>query len=74
MNRFLVFCIGLLLMCSMTGCCLLGHGCCGGGYGAGYPYGAGSCPGGACGAAGPGYPTAFAPGTTTAFVDPVPTY
>lgn len=88
MNRFALFCSGLLLMCSLSGCCLLGGcggGCgpCGGGYGAAYPYSGGGCPGGACGAAAPGYPTAFnsgyttaayAPGTNTALVDPVPTF
>jgi hypothetical protein len=87
MNRFVLFCSGLLLMCSITGCCLTGGGCggcggCGGGgYGAGYPYG-GGCANGACGASAPGYPSAFnpayqhayAPGTTTALVEPVPTF
>ncbi len=85
MNRFAMFCTGLLLMCSLTGCCCLsGGGCgpCGGGYGAAYPY-SGGCPGGACGASAPGYPTAFntgttqaaySPGTTTALVEPLPMF
>jgi hypothetical protein len=47
MNRFVKFTAGLLLMCSMTGCCLM-HGM---GYGAGY---GGGSPG--------GYPSAFAAG------------
>ncbi len=69
MKRFMMFCSGLLLTFSMTGCCLLGQGCgggacgpCGGGgYGAAYPYsgGGGGCPGGACGASASGYPSAF---------------
>ena len=87
MNRLVLFCSGLLLMCSFTGCCLFPGGGCGyGGYGAGYPSGYpynGGGPGGNCGAAAPGYRTAFAPGypaaafapgTVTAYVDPVPTY
>ena len=54
MKRIATFCAGLLLMGSMTGCCLLGYG--GGygsggncGYGAAYPSGGGGC--GSCGAA-----------------------
>lgn len=85
MNRFVMFCAGLLLMCSMSGCCLL-HGY-GGGYGAGYPSyggGCGSC-GGGCGAAPGGFQGAYAPGAPhTAFgvpgagypamaMDPLPT-
>ncbi|MEO2030983.1 MAG: hypothetical protein ABGZ35_02750 [Planctomycetaceae bacterium] len=83
MIRFVVLCTGLLLMVSLSGCCCLSRGC-GGGYSAGYPYGGGGggCPGGACGASARGYPTAFnagrqaafAPGTTTAFVDPIATF
>ncbi|MCA9084026.1 MAG: hypothetical protein KDA81_08225 [Planctomycetaceae bacterium] len=68
MNRLVMFCAGLLLMSSMTGCCLL-HGY---GYGAGYPsyggYGGGGCGScGGCGAAAPGYPSAMAPGGQMAF-------
>lgn len=90
MKRFTMFLSGLLLMTSMTGCCLLGHGCGGGGCspcGTSYPYssgyGGGGCPGGNCGAAAPGYPTAFnggvpqaafAPGTQTALIEPMPTF
>jgi hypothetical protein len=54
---------GLLMVSSLSGCCLLGHGC-GGGYapygGGGY-YGGGGCApcqSGACGAVAPGYPSA----------------
>lgn len=64
MNRFVMFCAGLLLMCSMTGCCLMhGYGGYGAGYGGGYPGagGCGSC-GGGCGVSPGGYPSAFAPG------------
>lgn len=62
MNRVVMFCAGLLLMSSMTGCCLMG-GC--GGCGTGYPaYGGG---GGGCGSCGTGYPGAYAPGGPTAF-------
>ena len=77
MNRFVMFSAGLLLMFSMSGCCLqhgYGGGCGGGGgyggYGAGYPSsgGCGSC-GGGCGVSPGGYPSAFAPGMSqqTAF-------
>lgn len=76
MNRMFMFFGGLLLMCSLSGCCLM-HGM-GMGYGGGYPGafgggggGCGSC-GGGCGVAPGGYPsgalsngvpsTAFAPG------------
>lgn len=87
MNRFAMFFAGLLLMSSLSGCCLL-HGY--GGYGAGYPGfggGCGSCGGcnTGCGVAPGGYPSAFAPGGQTAFapglaypqtalIDPLPTY
>ena len=67
MKRFAMICTGLLLMSSMTGCCLLGH--CGGGYGAGYP---GGCPGGACGASAGGYPSASAAGYQAAFAPMAP--
>ena len=89
MNRVALFLAGLFLVCSMSGCCLLGYG-----YGSGYypgGYGGGGCgscggcaTGGYPGAQLPGGPTAFAPGTTTAFapsysyptvaVDALPTY
>ena len=88
MNRFMIFCSGLLLACSMTGCCLLGHGGCGscggggGAFGAAYPYSGGGCASGNCGAAAPGYPSAFnggyqqafAPNAATAYVEPQPTF
>ena len=81
MKRFAILFSGLMLICSMTGCCL--HG--GGGYGAGYPYGGGGCPGGACGASAGGYPSAMAPGgyqqsafapiaPQTAYIQQVPTF
>ena len=71
MSRLASFCAGLLLVSSLSGCCLLGHG---GGYS---PYGAGGgcspCQSGACGAMAPGYPSAglYNPGIPqTAFVQP----
>ncbi len=65
MKRIATFCAGLLLMGSMTGCCLLGYG---GGYGAGYPggYGGGGACGGGCGRCG-AYPQAYGPTGATAF-------
>ena len=67
MSRFASFCAGLLMVSSLSGCCLLGHGCGGGG---GYaPYGGGGgcspCQSGACGAMAPSsYPSAglYSPG------------
>lgn len=60
MSRFASLCAGLLMVSSLSGCCLLGHG----GYspygGGGYYGGGGGCSPcqtGACGAA-PGYPSA----------------
>ena len=53
MKRIVMFCTGLLLTCSLAGCCSGYGACC-------PPYG--GCPGGACGASAGGYPTAFAPG------------
>jgi len=77
MSRFASFCAGLLMVSSLSGCCLLGHGCGGGG---GYaPYGGGGggcspCQSGACGAMAPGsYPSAglYSPGVPqAAFVAP----
>ncbi len=64
MSRFASVCAGLLMVSSLSGCCLLGHGCGGGGYA---PYGGGGgyngggcspCQTGAYGAAAPGYPSA----------------
>ena len=55
MSRFAIVCAGLLMVSSLSGCCLLGHG---GGYA---PYGGGGCSPcqtGACGAMGTGYPSA----------------
>jgi hypothetical protein len=66
MSRLANLCAGLLIVTSLSGCCLLGHGCGGGGYapyGGGY-YGGGGCSpcqSGACGAMAPGYPSAYNP-------------
>ncbi len=69
MSRLARLFAGLLMVSSLSGCCLLGHG---GGYA---PYGGagggcGSC--GPCGASGGGYPSAmYAPGIQqTAFAQP----
>lgn len=61
MYRFVKFTAGLMLMCSMTGCCLM-HGM-GMGYGAGYG-GGGACGGcnNGCGVSPGGYPSAFGAG------------
>ena len=72
MSRLARLFAGLLMVSSLSGCCLLGHGYGGGGYA---PYGGG---GGGCGSCGPcgasagGYPSAmYAPGVQqTAFVQP----
>lgn len=73
MNRLFMFCAGLFLMGSMSGCCLLhGGGACGaprpfGGAGAFSGGGCGPCQGG-CGVAPGGFPSAAAPfGGQTAF-------
>lgn len=50
MNRLFTFFGGLLLMCSLSGCCLT-HGM-GMGYGAGYPGAFGGGGGGGCGSCG----------------------
>jgi hypothetical protein len=68
MSRLTRMFAGLLIVSSLSGCCLLGHG---GGYA---PYGGGggcgSC--GPCGASAGGYPSAmYAPGMQqTAFAQP----
>lgn len=69
MSRLARLFAGLLMVTSLSGCCLLGHG---GGYA---PYGGagggcGSC--GPCGASAGGYPSAmYAPGIQqTAFAQP----
>ena len=69
MSRLARLFAGLLMVSSLSGCCLLGHG---GGYA---PYGGagggcGSC--GPCGASAGGYPSAmYAPGIQqTAFAQP----
>jgi hypothetical protein len=66
MSRFASICAGLLMVSSLSGCCLLGHGCGGGGYapmGGGYGGGGCSpCQTGACGAMATGYPSAYSPG------------
>lgn len=76
MSRFASFCAGLLMVSSLSGCCLLGHGCLGGGGGGYAPYGGGGCSpcqSGACGAMAPGYPSAgmYNPGVPqSAFIAP----
>lgn len=71
MSRLALFCCGLFLLCTVSGCCLT-HGC-GSPYGAGYYGGGGGCNNG-CGAYAPsGYPSAGLYGNgapTTAFVAP----
>ena len=67
MSRCASICAGLLMVSSLSGCCLLGHGCGGGGCGGGgyAPMGGGGCSpcqSGACGAMAPGYPSAYSPG------------
>ncbi|MCA9062007.1 MAG: hypothetical protein KDA96_03080 [Planctomycetaceae bacterium] len=64
MSRLVKLCAGLMLVTSLSGCCLF-HGMgCGGGYpggyyGGGYYGGGGGCSTGACGAYAPGgYPSA----------------
>lgn len=61
MNRFYMFCAGLLLMGSLSGCCLLHGGGYGAGYG-GYGGGCGPCQSGGCGVGAGGFPSAMAPG------------
>ncbi|MCA9035570.1 MAG: hypothetical protein KDA91_10590 [Planctomycetaceae bacterium] len=79
MSRIAMFCCGLFLACSMSGCCLL-HGM-GGGYpgyyGGGYGGGCGGCSTGACGAYAPGgYPSAgiYGAGPATAYAQPTTAY
>lgn len=73
MSRFASVCAGLLMVSSLSGCCLLGHG---GGYAPMGGYGGGGCSPcqtGACGAMAPGYPSAglYSPGVPqTAFIAP----
>jgi hypothetical protein len=58
-----MMCVALMLVTTLSGCCLLGHGCMGGGgyapYGGYYGNPCGNqcnpCQSGACGAAAPGY-------------------
>ena len=60
MSRLASLCAGLLLVSSLSGCCLFGHG--GSPYGGGGYYGGSGgcspCQTGACGAMAPGYPSA----------------
>lgn len=69
MSRLARLFASLLMVSSLSGCCLFGHGCGSGGYA---PYGGGgAC--GSCGAAGAGgYPSAmYAPGMQqAAFAQP----
>lgn len=55
MSRLALFCAGLLMLGSLSGCCMHGGYPYGAGYGGGY---GGPCSNGACGAYGPGYPSA----------------
>ena len=66
MSRLARLFAGLLMVSSLSGCCLFGHG---GGY-APYGGGGGSC--GPCGASAGGYPSAmYSPGMQqTAFLQP----
>ncbi len=68
MSRFVRLFAGLFLVSSLSGCCLLGHGCGGGGYA---PYSNQGC--GSCGANAGGYPSAmYAPGyQQAAFAQPM---
>ena len=74
MSRFASICAGLLMVSSLSGCCLLGHGCGGGGGYApmgGYGGGCSPCQSGACGAMAPGYPSAYNPGVPqSAYIAP----
>jgi hypothetical protein len=76
MSRIARVFAGLLMVSSLSGCCLLGHGSPygGGGY---YGGGGGCAPcGNACGAAAPGYPSAglYNPAIPqTAFIQPTTT-
>jgi hypothetical protein len=74
MSRIASVFAGLLMVSSLSGCCLLGHGnpYGGGYYGGGAGGGCGSC-GNACGAMAPGYPSAnlYNPAVPqTAFIQP----
>lgn len=74
MSRIASVFAGLLMVSSLGGCCLLGHGnpYGGGYYGGGAGGGCGSC-GNACGAMAPGYPSAnlYNPAVPqTAFIQP----
>lgn len=70
MSRLARLFAGLLMVSSLSGCCLLGHGC--GGGGAYAPYGGGGACGSCGAAAAGGYPSAmYAPGMQqAAFAQP----
>jgi len=76
MSRLVNLCVGLLLVSSLSGCCLFGHGCGASPYGGSYYGGGGGCSpcqSGACGAMAPGYPSAsvYNPGVPqAAFMQP----
>jgi hypothetical protein len=77
MSRLASVFAGLLLISSLSGCCLLGHGMYSP-YGGGGYYGGGGgcspCQTGACGAMAPGYPSAYNPAVpSTAFAAPTTT-
>jgi hypothetical protein len=73
MSRLVSVCAGLLLVSTLSGCCLFGHGYSPYGGGGGGYYGGGGCSPcqtGACGAVAPGYPSASLTAPQTAYMTP----